>query len=87
MKSAYTIFWRRPLMTLVLVIVLSLLLTTAASAISPMEMEDLQWVTICHQAPTQGYIPQTMTIYWSVLDTCLTEFDDYIGACMADPAK
>jgi hypothetical protein len=85
MKSIITNFWRRPLITLVLIFVLSLLLTTAASANSP--MEELQWVTICHKAPTMGDSPQTMTIYWSVLDTCLTEFDDYIGACMADPAK
>lgn len=71
-------FWKRPLMLAVLVILLFLILVTAVSANS---LNDPAWVTICHHPPGHPEQAQTMVVYWSILDTCLSYFGDTMGAC------
>jgi len=81
MRSGRTrvMFWRRPLAIIVLVILLFMLLITAVSANGL--SEELMWVTICHHPPGDPENAQTMVIYWSALDKCLSYFGDFMGAC------
>jgi len=82
MYTIYTKFvsWRQlRSVTLVMMILLVLLLTTAASASAV--NDQLMWVTVCHTQPGQAGNPQTMVLYWSALDKCLSSFNDFIGPC------
>ena len=72
-------FWRRPLLVGALAITLLLLLVTAVSANSI--NDQLMWITVCHTPLGDPDNAQTMVIYWSALDKCLSHFGDYIGAC------
>ncbi len=72
-------FWQRPLAPAILVIILFLLMVTAVSANSI--NEQLMWVTVCHHPPGHPEQPQTMIVYWSILDQCLSYFGDTIGSC------
>lgn len=71
-------FWRRPLAATVLVTLLFLLLVTVVSANSA--SDQLMWVTVCHN-PLDPENAQTMVVYWSALDKCLSHFGDFLGAC------
>ncbi len=79
MKSDKGVKFRRRLMALaVLVLLLFLLLINVNSANG---MNDLMWVTVCHTPPGHPEQAQTMVVYWSALDKCLSFFGDTIGAC------
>ena len=62
-----------------MVILLFLFLVTVVSANGL--SEQLSWVTICHHPPGDPENAQTMVIYWSALDKCLSYFGDFMGAC------
>lgn len=78
-NEAGVTFWRRPLAVALLVAILLMVMVTAVSANSL--NEPLTWVTICHVQPGQTEVAQTMSIYWSALDKCLSYFNDFVGAC------
>lgn len=78
--SARIFSWRRVWTVLALLILFSLVLTTVVSA-NAIRYDEMMWTTICHSQPSQLDGPQTMVIYWSALDKCLSFFNDFIGAC------
>ncbi len=71
--------WWLLLAAITVVIAVGLILATTTSADNAFDR--LELVTICHVQPGQTGSPQTMTIYWSALDKCLSHFNDTIGPC------
>ena len=61
------------------VFLLILLSATSGSALAV--DESLKWATICHWQPGQAGEPQTMVVYWSAVDKCLSFFGDTLGSC------
>lgn len=72
-------FWRRSPAIVAMAMLLFLVVMTAVSA--NMINEQLMWATVCHTPPGSPESAQTMVIYWSALDKCLSHFGDFMGAC------
>jgi hypothetical protein len=70
---------RLPWTVALLVILLGLMLTNIVSANSL--NDELMWITVCHTPPDNPEVSQTMVLYWSALDKCLSHFGDFIGSC------
>jgi hypothetical protein len=80
MKVRYVDFrWWRLFMTTTLMLLLVLVMVTGASA--NQVPEDLMWVTVCHTPVDQSESAQTMVLYWSAVDKCLSTFNDFLGPC------